>query len=92
MYELQKEISHISQNQLSMNNYFTNFKVLWDELANQDPLPSCACVVMQILMDDREYAIRFLLGLNENYASAKPNSHERSHSINEQSLLSFSSR
>lgn len=69
MYKLQKEISHISQNQLSMNNYFTNFKVLWDELANQDPLPSCACVVMQILMDDREYAIRFLLGLNENYAT-----------------------
>ena len=54
-----------------MTDYFTNFKVLWDELENQDPLPSCACGVMQILMDkhDREYVIRFLMGLNENYAT-----------------------
>ena len=56
-----------------MTDYFTNFKVLWDELENQDPLPSCACGVMQILMDkhDREYVIRFLMGLNENYATVR---------------------
>ena len=73
MYELQKEISHISLNQLSMTDYFTNFKVLWDKLENQDPLPSCACGVMLILRDkhDREYVIRFLMGLNENYATVR---------------------
>ena len=39
IYNLQKEISHITQNQLSVTDYFSKFKRLWDQLLNLEPLP-----------------------------------------------------
>ena len=37
IYNLQREISHISQNQTPATNYVTKFKCLWDQLLNYDP-------------------------------------------------------
>ena len=34
LFELEKEISHLSQGSLSISSYFTKFKTLWDEFAN----------------------------------------------------------
>ena len=34
IYNLQKEISNISQNQMTVTEYFTRFKKLWDQLLN----------------------------------------------------------
>ena len=39
IYNLQKEISHITQNQLSVTEYFSKFKRLWDQLLHLEPLP-----------------------------------------------------
>ena len=69
IYNLQREISHISQNQMSATDYFTKFKCLWDQLLNYDPLPKCSCGAMKALSDshDKAYVMRFLMGLNENF-------------------------
>ncbi|XP_019153455.1 PREDICTED: uncharacterized protein LOC109149920 [Ipomoea nil] len=41
--DLRGEIYSIKQGDLSINEYFTRFKLLWDELLNLLPLPTCVC-------------------------------------------------
>ena len=69
IYNLQREISHISPNQMLVTDYFTKFKRLWDQLLNFKPLPECSCGAMKILSasHDKAYVMRFLIGLNKNF-------------------------
>ncbi|XP_065623502.1 uncharacterized protein LOC136064946 [Quercus suber] len=39
IYNLQREISYITQNQMTVTEYYTKFKRLWDQLLNYEPLP-----------------------------------------------------
>ena len=66
---MHREISHISQNHMSMTDYSTKFKHLWDQLLNFEPLPKCSCGAMKILSasHDKAYVMRFFMGLNENF-------------------------
>ena len=43
-FEIQKEISKLSQGSLSMSSYFTKFKILWDELVHYQSFTTCTCV------------------------------------------------
>ena len=73
IYNLQREISHITQNQLSVTKYFTKFKRLWDQLLNLEPLPECSCEAMKTrsATHDKAYVIIFLMGLNENFETIR---------------------
>lgn len=67
------EISHVSQNHLSITDYFIDFKCVWNELVNYDPYPEYSCGAMKILdeKNDCDYVMRFLIGLNENYSTIR---------------------
>ena len=73
IYNLQKEISHISQNHMLVSEYYTKFKRLWDQLLNFEPLPECSCGAMKLLSTshNKAYVMRFLMGLNENYETLR---------------------
>lgn len=73
IYNLQKEISHICQNQLTAADYFTKCKCLWDQLLNYDSLPECSSGAMKALNDyhDNSYVMRFLMSLNENFSTIR---------------------
>ncbi|KAF8370039.1 hypothetical protein HHK36_031937 [Tetracentron sinense] len=43
IFQLQKAISSLSQENDSVSTYFTSLKGLWDELGNHQPVPSCTC-------------------------------------------------
>lgn len=43
LYQLQREISSISQGNMSGTTYYTKLKRLWDELFCLMPLPKCEC-------------------------------------------------
>ena len=43
VYQLQKDLASFSQGELSVTEYFTNLSILWDELQNYEPLPTCSC-------------------------------------------------
>nr|POF25206.1 hypothetical protein CFP56_29498 [Quercus suber] len=60
IYNLQKEISNISQNQMTIIEYFTRFKKLRDQLLNLEPLPECTCGAIKTLSasHDKTYAMR----------------------------------
>lgn len=42
IFQLQREISSLTQGQMSVANYYTKIKTLWDELASYSDLPACS--------------------------------------------------
>lgn len=73
IYNLHIEISHITQNQMTVTEYYTKFKRLWDQLLNYEPLPQCSCGAMKLLnaSHNKAYVLRFLMGLNENFETLR---------------------
>ncbi|XP_050217801.1 uncharacterized protein LOC126668656 [Mercurialis annua] len=77
--ELQEEIYGYKQNNLSVTDFFTQLKILWDEYTNLRSVPicschpQCSCNALKTVKDYQEsdYVIRFLKGLSENYAVVK---------------------
>lgn len=49
------EILHVSQNHLSITDYFIDFKCVWNELVNYDPYPEYSCGAMKILDEKNDY-------------------------------------
>lgn len=70
--DLHDEISSIRQGELSVSEYYTNLKVLQDELLQFRPVPACSCAIQcscnafkQLkAYQDNDCVIRFLKGLN----------------------------
>ncbi|XP_068487340.1 uncharacterized protein [Phaseolus vulgaris] len=73
--DLQSEASSLSQNDLSVTDYFTKLRVIWDELDNFRPNHVCVCqvkctcsVASDISKRKREdQAMQFLRGLNDQF-------------------------
>jgi hypothetical protein len=70
IFQLQKAISALSQNNNSVSSYYTSLKGLWDELNNYRPLPLCSCGTSRTVLDyqHQEYVFQFLMGLNESFS------------------------
>ena len=78
IYNLKKEIVEFHQGEVSITNFFTQLKVLWDQLHNYIPFPSCTCGkctcnVNKRLNDlqARESVMNFLMGLNESFSQVR---------------------
>ncbi|XP_050258405.1 uncharacterized protein LOC126703484 [Quercus robur] len=73
VYNLQQEISQITQGQLSVTKYYSKFKKLWDQLIHYEPLPACTCGAMKILSiaHEKSYVMRFLMGLSESFETVR---------------------
>lgn len=70
-----KVIFSISNKPIFLLQYFTKMKILWDELANFRPIPSCTrcCTTAKKVQEYRDHddMLGFLQGLIENYAVVK---------------------
>ncbi|XP_060195546.1 uncharacterized protein LOC132624838 [Lycium barbarum] len=79
LFHLQKELSDIVQGNTDVAGYYTKIKRLWDELdsLNADNKCNCNCTcggkdkLNKCLKDER--LIKFLMGLNDTYSSARSN-------------------
>ena len=78
IYNLQKEITELHQGETSITNFFTQLKVLWDQLQNNSPFPSCTCGkctcnVNKRLNDlqSRESVMKFLMGINDYFLQVR---------------------
>ncbi|XP_058784433.1 uncharacterized protein LOC131659236 [Vicia villosa] len=75
----QEEIYAQKQGEQSITQYFTTLKKLWQEFDNFRPLPNCQydpvchCELLPTIKKYREndYVIRFLKGLNDQYAPVR---------------------
>ena len=69
IFELQKSLVGLSQGSLSVSQYFTKLKIIWEELNTYKPLVNYSCGGAKPLQDylQREYVMVFLMGLNDIY-------------------------
>ncbi|KAJ0034274.1 hypothetical protein Pint_25490 [Pistacia integerrima] len=73
--DLQEEIYSFKQGDKNVSDYFTELKILWDELMIFRPLPlctcstPCSCGIFNTFKTYRnnDYVIRFLKGLNDSF-------------------------
>jgi hypothetical protein len=70
IYQIQKSISALSQDDLSVGAYFTKIKALWDELSNYRHIPYYSCGSMKTIHEyfHHEYVFQFLMGLNDTFS------------------------
>ncbi|XP_012066151.1 uncharacterized protein LOC105629217 [Jatropha curcas] len=77
--DLQEEIYSLKQGEKSVSDYFTDLKILWDELGNFRPIPVCTCLspcncgvlAKYRQYQERDYVVRFLKGLKDSFATVK---------------------
>ena len=43
VFQLQKDLASISQDDVSVSNYFTQLMILWNGIQNFSPFPCCSC-------------------------------------------------
>ena len=69
----------MKQESLNVTDYYTNLKVLWDEMMVLRPIPKCSCdpqcscglyTTMKGYME-ADFIIRFLKGLNDVFSAVK---------------------
>ncbi|XP_019169576.1 PREDICTED: uncharacterized protein LOC109165318 [Ipomoea nil] len=72
---LQNDIYNMKQGSLSVNDYYTKSRTLWEEMNNLRPIPVCKCTcnLVDEIRKEREVdqVIRFLQGLNDDYSTLK---------------------
>jgi hypothetical protein len=73
IFQLQKSISCLSQENNSVSSYFTAMKGLWDELGNHQPIPTCTCGALKTILSyhHQQQVYQFLMGLNESYSQVR---------------------
>ncbi|KAL0448559.1 UNVERIFIED_CONTAM: Retrovirus-related Pol polyprotein from transposon RE1 [Sesamum latifolium] len=78
IYRIQREISSISQKDLSLTAYLTKVKKLWNEFFCLSPTPKCkcggcTCGINKAIADRDESTqlLQFLMGLHESYDSER---------------------
>lgn len=73
LYALEQEVIHISQDNLTLSEYYTELKKLWDEIDNLKPLTGCACNLTQkvhkLQLDQR--LMIFLMKMSNIYANIR---------------------
>ncbi|WVZ08791.1 hypothetical protein V8G54_022137, partial [Vigna mungo] len=67
--ELQEEIYSLKQGALSVIDFYTHLKSLWEELDNYRTLTPCSCSACTYHSQD--FIIRFLKGLNDRFAMVR---------------------
>ncbi|XP_050289694.1 retrovirus-related Pol polyprotein from transposon RE1 [Quercus robur] len=78
VFELRRMVSTLSLDNLSVSSYYTRFKVIWDELVNYKPIPSCSygictcgSMAARVKYQEEECTMNFLMGLNESFATVR---------------------
>ncbi|XP_059306243.1 uncharacterized protein LOC132057633 [Lycium ferocissimum] len=79
LFQLQKELSDLTQGASDIATYFTKMKRLWDELDTLDSFSPCLCECScgakekNIKFKQDERLLKFLMGLNDTYCGARGN-------------------
>ena len=70
VFQIKQLLHGLVQGSSDVSNYFTRLKTLWDELREFRPFPICSCGGMKESQDlqQEDYILQFLMGLNESYS------------------------
>ena len=73
IYQLQKEMSNLSQGNLSVSAYFTKCKQLWDEYVVLVAPYSCSSQGSTMKLIEQQKLMQFLMRLNDMYQVVRSN-------------------
>ncbi|KAE8727587.1 hypothetical protein F3Y22_tig00005459pilonHSYRG00316 [Hibiscus syriacus] len=73
IFHFKKKLSELAQGLMYVSTYYTQLKIIWDELVSAKPVFSClqcTCGGFRKMIHDgeREQTMQFLMGLHESYA------------------------
>jgi len=73
VFQLHREIHSLTQGTMSVTDYYTTLKGLWNEFDSIMPCPGCSCAESVKFKEHFEYQrlLDFLMGLNESYSAAR---------------------
>ncbi|XP_057962087.1 uncharacterized protein LOC131153652 [Malania oleifera] len=73
IYEIKQGIAALMEQQDSVSCYFSKLKTLLDELMNYESIPSCSCGGLKTVIENqqRDWVMKFLMGLNDSYKGLK---------------------
>lgn len=80
VFQLRKELSAISQGNMTITSYFTKFRTLVAEIDNLNPMPKCICVTRTCLCqnaqklekyEDMIKLSQFLMRLTDQYTAIR---------------------
>ena len=73
IFELKKALLDLTQRSLSVTQYFTKLKIIWEELNTYKALVNCSCGGGKPLQDylQQEHVMVFIMGLNDVYANIR---------------------
>ncbi|XP_022642959.1 uncharacterized protein LOC111242697 [Vigna radiata var. radiata] len=77
--DLLQDIHSIRQGERGVSQFFTDLKILWEELESLRPIPSCTCEIpcscdlsrISLKYREAEHVICFLEGLNDSYNTVR---------------------
>ncbi|KAL0293766.1 UNVERIFIED_CONTAM: hypothetical protein Sangu_3231500 [Sesamum angustifolium] len=69
LYQLQREIASLAQGNMSVVEYFSRLRTVWDELDVMMLTPHCTCGASKTTADQAVFTrlIQFLMGLSESF-------------------------
>ncbi|XP_022889340.1 uncharacterized protein LOC111404823 [Olea europaea var. sylvestris] len=73
IYEIKQGIAALMQGHDTVSTYFSKLKTLLDELINYESIPNCTCGGLKTVVSnqERDWVMKFLMGLNESYKGLK---------------------
>ncbi|CAL9007106.1 unnamed protein product [Prunus brigantina] len=73
IYQIRQEIAEHRQGHLSISEYYTKLKALWDELDSYHEPIICTCEgsTTRASREEKERVMQFLMGLNEPYSTVR---------------------
>ncbi|KAF7154617.1 hypothetical protein RHSIM_Rhsim01G0137000 [Rhododendron simsii] len=73
LFQLQREIVNLHQDQQSVAAYHTRMKSCWDALSHLTNLPSCTCGAAKAISDLQQQfrLLQFLMGLNDSFTGVR---------------------
>ncbi|XP_057763586.1 uncharacterized protein LOC130984730 [Arachis stenosperma] len=72
IFELKRELMNLKQDAMTVSQYFTRIKMLWEELSSYHLVP-CNCGDARLMHDffQSEYVHFFLMGLDESFTQIR---------------------
>ncbi|KAL5561318.1 hypothetical protein UlMin_031065 [Ulmus minor] len=73
VFQIKQLLSNLIQGSSDVSGYFTKLRTLWDELKEFRPFPARSCGAIKDLIDlqQQDYVLQFLMGLNESYTQVR---------------------
>ena len=72
-FQIKKDLVNLQQGNLTVSQYFTKLKALWEEMNEYRPTAECSCGALRPILDhlQSEQVMQFLMGLSDQFSQVR---------------------